>query len=88
VRFGRIADVMVDKVGDYMIGNVLISLAAALKVVLAERLHERDATDADSSVSGNREAALPLGPADGATPAPASTGDAASIPAPATTDRG
>jgi len=30
VRFGRIADVMVDKVGDYMIGNLLISLAAGL----------------------------------------------------------
>ena len=29
-RFGRIADVMVDKVGDYMIGNLLISLAAGL----------------------------------------------------------
>lgn len=29
-RFGRVADVMVDKVGDYMIGNLLISLAAGL----------------------------------------------------------
>jgi predicted PurR-regulated permease PerM len=29
-RFGRIADVMVDKVGDYMIGNLLISLTAGL----------------------------------------------------------
>jgi predicted PurR-regulated permease PerM len=29
-RFGRMADVMVDKVGDYMIGNLLISLAAGL----------------------------------------------------------
>ena len=29
-RFGRIADVMVDKVGSYMIGNLLISLAAGL----------------------------------------------------------
>jgi predicted PurR-regulated permease PerM len=29
-RTGRIADVMVDKVGDYMIGNLLISLAAGL----------------------------------------------------------
>jgi predicted PurR-regulated permease PerM len=29
-RFGRIADVMVDKVGAYMIGNLLISLAAGL----------------------------------------------------------
>jgi predicted PurR-regulated permease PerM len=29
-RFGRIADVMVDKVGAYMIGNLLISLAAGI----------------------------------------------------------
>jgi predicted PurR-regulated permease PerM len=29
-RFGHTADVMVDKVGDYMIGNLLISLAAGL----------------------------------------------------------
>ena len=29
-RFGRISDVMVDKVGSYMIGNLLISLAAGL----------------------------------------------------------
>jgi predicted PurR-regulated permease PerM len=29
-QFGRIADVMVDKVGAYMIGNLLISLAAGL----------------------------------------------------------
>jgi predicted PurR-regulated permease PerM len=29
-RYGRIADVMVDKVGSYMIGNLLISLAAGL----------------------------------------------------------
>ena len=29
-KFGRIADVMVDKVGAYMIGNLLISLAAGL----------------------------------------------------------
>jgi len=29
-RFGRIADVMVDKVGAYMIGNLLISLAAGV----------------------------------------------------------
>jgi predicted PurR-regulated permease PerM len=29
-EFGRIADVMVDKVGSYMIGNVLISLVAGL----------------------------------------------------------
>ena len=29
-RFGRIADVMVDKVGSYMIGNLLISLVAGL----------------------------------------------------------
>jgi len=29
-RFGRSADVVVDKVGDYMIGNLLISLAAGL----------------------------------------------------------
>jgi predicted PurR-regulated permease PerM len=29
-RFGRMADVMVDKVGSYMIGNLLISLAAGL----------------------------------------------------------
>jgi predicted PurR-regulated permease PerM len=29
-RFGQVADVMVDKVGSYMIGNLLISLAAGL----------------------------------------------------------
>jgi predicted PurR-regulated permease PerM len=29
-RFGRIADVMIDKVGAYMIGNLLISLAAGV----------------------------------------------------------
>ena len=29
-RFGRVADVMVDKVGSYMIGNILISLVAGL----------------------------------------------------------
>jgi predicted PurR-regulated permease PerM len=29
-RFGQISQVMVDKVGDYMIGNLLISLAAGL----------------------------------------------------------
>jgi len=29
-RFGRIGDVMVDKVGSYMIGNILISLVAGL----------------------------------------------------------
>jgi predicted PurR-regulated permease PerM len=29
-RFGRVADVMVDKVGAYMIGNLLISLAAGI----------------------------------------------------------
>ena len=29
-RFGRIADVLVDKVGSYMIGNILISLVAGL----------------------------------------------------------
>ena len=29
-RFGRVSDVMVDKVGSYMIGNLLISLAAGL----------------------------------------------------------
>lgn len=34
-RFGRIADVMVDKVGDYMIGNLLISLAAGLATFAA-----------------------------------------------------
>jgi predicted PurR-regulated permease PerM len=65
-----------------------IPITAGLKVVLAERLHERDATDEDSPVPGNREAALPPGPADGATPAPVSTGDATSMPASATTDRG
>lgn len=34
-RFGRVADVMVDKVGDYMIGNLLISLAAGLATFAA-----------------------------------------------------
>jgi predicted PurR-regulated permease PerM len=55
-----------------------IPIAAALKVVLAERLHARDAADAGSAASGDREAALPPGPAGAAPP----------VTAPATTDRG
>jgi len=34
-RFGRIADVLVDKVGSYMIGNILISLVAGLAAFAA-----------------------------------------------------
>jgi predicted PurR-regulated permease PerM len=55
-----------------------IPIAAALKVVLAERLRARDAADAGSAASGDHKPALPPGPAGGAPPAPA----------PATTDRG
>jgi hypothetical protein len=52
-RFARIADVMVDKVGSYMIVNILISLiAAGIKVLLSERLQTRDAADADAGADG------------------------------------
>ena len=37
-RFGRITDVMVDKVGSYMIGNILISLVAGLAAFGALRV--------------------------------------------------
>ena len=46
-----------------------IPIAAALKVVLAEQLHERDAAGADSGTSGDHEAVVPAGPADEAGPA-------------------
>jgi predicted PurR-regulated permease PerM len=55
-----------------------IPIAAALKVVMAERLHARDAGDADGAASGDHEAVVLPEPAGGASPAPA----------PATTDRG
>ena len=55
-----------------------IPIAAALKVVLAERLHARDAADADNGASGDHEAVPPPRPDAGATLASA----------PATTDRG
>jgi len=55
-----------------------IPIAAALKVVLAERLHARDAADADSGASGDHEA----------VPPPRPDGDATLASAPATTDRG
>jgi len=55
-----------------------IPIAAALKVVLTEQLHARDAADADSEASGDHEAVEPPGP----------DGEAAPAPAPVTTDRG
>jgi len=48
-----------------------IPIAAALKVVLAERLHARDATGADSQASGDGEAAEAPGTTDQTAPAPA-----------------
>ena len=75
-----------------------IPIAAALKVVMAERLYERDAADSDTGASGDHETALPPTTADDATPAPASADDTTPAPAaadettpapvPATTDRG
>src|SRR5215475_10274475 len=57
-----------------------IPIAAALKVVLAEQLHARDAADAETEASGDHKAATPPAPADGATLAPGPDGKA--IPAP------
>ena len=53
-----------------------IPIAAALKVVLAERLHARDTAGADSEASEDSEATEAPRTADGTTPAPA-TGTAA-----------
>jgi hypothetical protein len=58
-----------------------IPIAAALKVVLAEQLHARDAADADSGASGDHEAAVPPGSADDVMPAPAPAGDTTPTPA-------
>jgi len=52
-----------------------IPIAAALKVVLAERLHARDAADADNGESRDPAAAVPPGSADDAMPAPTPAGD-------------
>ena len=46
-----------------------IPIAAALKVVLAERLHARDAAAADGGASTDQETAVPPEPAGDATPA-------------------
>src|SRR5262252_9422995 len=46
-----------------------IPIAAALKVVLTERLHARDAAAADSGASGDQETAVPPEPAGDTTPA-------------------
>ena len=61
-RFGRVSDVMVDKVGSSgLIGGTVLGLigalmaipvAAGLKVVLAEQLHARDSADADAEAGG------------------------------------
>jgi predicted PurR-regulated permease PerM len=48
-----------------------IPIAAALKVVLAERLHARDTADTDSPASDDREAAEAPEPVSDTTPAPA-----------------
>ncbi len=64
-----------------------IPIAAALKVVLAEQLHARDAGDAETEAFGHHKAVVPPGPADEATPAPEPDGKAIPAPAPATTDR-
>jgi len=53
-----------------------IPIAAALKVVLAERLHARDTAGADSEASEDSEATEAPRTADGTNPAPA-TGTAA-----------
>ena len=63
-----------------------IPIAAALKVVMAERLHERDAADSDTGASGDHETALPPTTADDGPPAPAPAGN--TTPAPAAADRG
>src|SRR5215831_3552968 len=52
-----------------------IPIAAALKVVLTEQLHARDAADADSEASGDHEAVEPPGPDGEATPAPGPVGN-------------
>ena len=65
-----------------------IPIAAALKVVLTERLHVRDATGADNGASGDHEAIVPPGSAGDAVPAPAPAGETTPAPAPITTDRG
>ena len=60
-----------------------IPIAAALKVVLAERLRARDAADADSGAPGDPGAVVPPGPAGEVTPVPAPAGEATPAPAPA-----
>jgi predicted PurR-regulated permease PerM len=47
-----------------------IPVAAALKVVLAEQLHARDATGTDTGAAEDRETALRPAPAGEATPSP------------------
>src|SRR5262245_24624738 len=59
-----------------------IPIAAALKVVLTEQLHARDAAEADSEESGDHEAVAPPGPAGGAAPAPAPPDGATPAPGP------
>jgi predicted PurR-regulated permease PerM len=55
-----------------LIGALMaIPIAAAIKVVMAERLHARDSADPDAARSEDGEAALEPATADGATPAPA-----------------
>jgi predicted PurR-regulated permease PerM len=63
-----------------------IPIAAALKVVMAERLHARDTADADGAdggASGDHAAVVPPEPAGGAPPAPALANKAPTAPAPA-----
>jgi predicted PurR-regulated permease PerM len=59
-----------------------IPIAAALKVVLAEQLHARDAADAETGASGDDEAVVPPGFAGNATPAPEPDGKTTPAPEP------
>jgi len=59
-----------------------IPIAAALKVVLAEQLHARDAADAETGASGDDEAVVPPGFAGNATPAPGPDGKTTPAPEP------
>ena len=60
-----------------------IPIAAALKVVLAERLHARDTADAETEASGDHKAGAPPGSPDDAMPAPGPDGKTTPAPDPA-----
>ncbi len=59
-RAGRIADVMVDKVGAYMIGNLLISLAAGLASFAVRWPSPSRPASRSSSPNGCRHATPPI----------------------------